>query len=427
MGVAVAFLLAPSPGAGQLIVLSNPNHTGTGVPLLITWIVLDRALTRRDGTPEESAPRWLPIVIAGLLTWGQIGDPLVTFIGALPLIVVCAVRLWRTAGHRPHRWRGLESRLLVAAVVSALVAHGIVAAVRLAGGFYSIPAEITFSPLGQLGHRIWMTGASIGVVFGGYLPEKDGPAELALGLLHIVGILVVFAAVAAVVIRTLRRPAPGAGPDGFDSDLVNQVLAAGILINLAAYVVSALPVDLGGGREIIAIVSFGAALVARVFVSRLKPVRVLPALAAVLVTLAVALVAHPWPRVGAAENQDVADWLLARNLTYGVGSYWSSNNITLATSGRVQVVPLTGGAPVMAYRRESRADWYDPALNDARFVVVDARDPAGHVLESAISLFGPPLERHDFAGAVVLLYAHNLLVGLPAYCVHWTAPSLAEC
>jgi hypothetical protein len=192
-------------------------------------------------------------------------------------------------------------------------------------------------------------------------------------------------------------------------------------------VVSTLPVDLGGGREIVAILPFGGALVARVFVSRLRPVRVVPVLAAVLVTLAVALVAQPWPRVGAAENQDVADWLLARGLTTGVGSYWSSNNITLATSGRVLVIPLTGGAPVLAYRRESRTDWYDPARYDARFAVVDTRDPAGHVLESAISQFGPPLERHDFIGAVVLVYHHNLLVGLPAYCVHRFAPSLAEC
>jgi hypothetical protein len=419
MGAAAAFLLVPGPGAGRLIVLSAPNHTGTGVPLLVTWIVLDRALTRADGGSRDGASRWLPYLIGALLVWGQVGDPLVTFVGALPLVAVCAIRLWRRGGRWPHRWRGLEARLLLAGVLSTVVAQAILHAIRFAGGFYTIPAELKFAWIGDLGSRLWKTGTAIAVIFGGYLPETEDPAEFALGLLHLVGVAAVFVAVALVVGRTLRN-----APDG---DLVNQALATGILLNLAAYWVSTLPVDLGGGREIIAVLPFGAALAVRVFAPRWQPSPILPALAAVLVVLMVALAIEPLPRAAGAENQDVADWLMARKQTYGVGSYWTANNVTLATGGRVQVVPLTGDAPLMAYRRESRADWYDATRNDARFVVIDTRPPHTGMLESAISRFGPPVSQHQFDGAVVLLYNHNLLIGLPAYCGDKIAPSLAEC
>jgi hypothetical protein len=273
-----------------------------------------------------------------------------------------------------------------------------------------------------------MIGASTAVIFGGYLPREHDPAVVALWLLHIAGMFAVLAAVVVVLTHALRRARSAGGNHGGDGDLVSQVLAAGILLNLAAYLVSTLPVDLFGGREVISVLPYGAALVARVFISRLKPVRVLPTLSAVLVVLSVALATRPMQLVGAPENpQEVADWLVARNLAYGVGSYWTANNITLLSSGRVQVAPLTTGTPVVAYRRESRADWYDPARHDARFVVVDVRDVRDHVLDTAISRFGPPLERHDFTAAVVLLYDHNLLVGLPAECGAKIAASMADC
>ena len=122
-----------------------------------------------------------------LLVWGEVGDPLVSFGGALPLVVVCALRLWGSHDPLPHRWRGLDARLLVAGVLSVVVAHGFVAAARLAGGFYAIPAEVRFAPLSQLGQRASTTVAAIAVIFGGYPPELHGSAAIALGLLHLVG------------------------------------------------------------------------------------------------------------------------------------------------------------------------------------------------------------------------------------------------
>jgi hypothetical protein len=102
-------------------------------------------------------------------------------------------------------------------------------------------------------------------------------------------------------------------------------------------------------------------------------------------------------------------------------------HITLTTSGRVQVVPVLGSTPIMAYHRESRADWYDAAHHDARFIVVDTQDQGFGIVDAAIAQFGTPIERHDFTGAVVLLYDRNLLVGLPDHCVDPAGRSSPEC
>jgi len=76
--------------------LSDPDHTGTQVLLLVIWLILDRA-----------RPRWfVPVIMAALLAWGQVADPLVMYEGAVPLVLVCAMRLYRRrdvlAAEPPH-------------------------------------------------------------------------------------------------------------------------------------------------------------------------------------------------------------------------------------------------------------------------------------------------------------------------------------
>ena len=81
--VAVAIILAPEPGAPSWILLSDPDHVGTGVPLLLLLLLLDRA----------RASRWVPVAAFAILAWGCVGDPLVEVVGALPLAVVCLARV----------------------------------------------------------------------------------------------------------------------------------------------------------------------------------------------------------------------------------------------------------------------------------------------------------------------------------------------
>jgi hypothetical protein len=413
IGLALAIVAVPAPGIGYLTTLSSPNHTGTAVPVLVTWLVLDRAQHRKPLS-------WLPYLMVVLLAWGQIGDPLVTFIAALPLVVVCGYRLIRDDRPWRDRLRGLDARLLAAGVVSVLVTHAFLRILEAAGGFRVHPAGIALSQASKLDDRVRMTVQTTAGIFGAYFPDAHGPFQLGLAGLRLVAIAVVFAAVAVVVVRAIRPTgsrgdgATAGRPSGkrnWRQDRVLQVIAVGIVVNLGAYVVSALPLDMGASRETIAVVPLGAVLAGRIFGRKLLRLRLAPVLAAVLVLLAGFFVVQSANRGVPAERQDVADWLVSRNLRYGIGNYWTANNITLASKGRTQVVPVAGATEITAYHWESRGDWYDPARHDARFFVLDLRQPENTV-ESAVAQFGSPVERHDFGTATVLIYDHNLLAEL---------------
>ena len=64
MLIAAGIMVAPQLGAGVFILVFQPDHIGTQVPLLLTWLVLDRA------------PRkwYVPPIIALMLVWGAVGD-----------------------------------------------------------------------------------------------------------------------------------------------------------------------------------------------------------------------------------------------------------------------------------------------------------------------------------------------------------------
>lgn len=88
--LAAGIMLAPVPGETAWALLLTPNHTGTGVPVLLLLLLLDLA-------PR----RWYTAAVAGvLLAWALLGDPLILVVGVLPVIAVCLARAWRccTAG-----------------------------------------------------------------------------------------------------------------------------------------------------------------------------------------------------------------------------------------------------------------------------------------------------------------------------------------
>ena len=81
--IAGGIMLAPQLGFGVFVLLLTVGHIGTSIPLLVTWLVLDRA-----------RPGWRLAVATGiLLTWGAVGDPLVLAVGSLPLALVCGLRV----------------------------------------------------------------------------------------------------------------------------------------------------------------------------------------------------------------------------------------------------------------------------------------------------------------------------------------------
>ena len=80
--IAAGILLAPQLHHGIALLIQQPDHIGTQVPLLVIFMVLDRG-------PR----RWyIPAAIAVMLTWVIVANRVAVFDAALPLVAVCGLR-----------------------------------------------------------------------------------------------------------------------------------------------------------------------------------------------------------------------------------------------------------------------------------------------------------------------------------------------
>src|ERR1700722_19097473 len=115
--IASGIMIAPQVGPGAFLLLLSPDHTGTGVPLLLVFLVLDRAPRRL----------WVPPLAGLMLVWAEVGDRLAITIGAAPLILVCLVRAYQGIVQRREPWRDRAFELWLAA--AAIVSVGVTALV----------------------------------------------------------------------------------------------------------------------------------------------------------------------------------------------------------------------------------------------------------------------------------------------------------
>ncbi|HEX8004798.1 MAG TPA: hypothetical protein VF482_00035, partial [Trebonia sp.] len=176
-------MLAPSLVSGTAVLLQSPDHTGTGVPLLLTLLVLDRA-------PE----RWyVPVVVCLMLTWAQVDDPLATFAGAAGVAAACGVRACSEIARRvrPPKSRWYDASLLAAAVASIAFAHQALQATTSAGGFFAHPIEggQSFAPLSAMPNQSWVFASCVLLLFGvDFIGQPTGVNSI-LGLLHLAGVV----------------------------------------------------------------------------------------------------------------------------------------------------------------------------------------------------------------------------------------------
>jgi hypothetical protein len=209
--------------------------------------------------------------------------------------------------------------------------------------------------------------------------------QLLIAVLHLVSVAVI----AAGVLVTLRQFASRAG-------MVDQVLVGAIVVNVALYLLT----SAAGARanEIAVTVPFGAALAARSLPALKLPagLRAAASAAGVLV-LAGYLAGLGWELAQPAQpmqDAQVAAWLQAHHLSYGIGSYWEGSSITVSTGGAVAVRPL---APRRGSLWMSDRSWYDSSDHYANFVVLD-RKP-GHS-----TYFYPVAVLRKYFGAPAAVY-----------------------
>jgi hypothetical protein len=394
--VASGILLAPQLGDGVHLLILQPDHIGTQVPLLVTFIVLDRG-------PR----RWyIPAAIAVMLTWVIISDRVAVFDAALPLVAVCGLRVLWARSHDGTRLAAQWFELLLAAagIVSFGAAELVVAVIKHVGGYTSLPLPSKLTAIGTLpAHAVLSIEGTLNLYGADFVGLSPGWA-LATALVHLVGVAL---AVAGFFLAFRRF---------FSGDLIVPVLATGIVFNLAFYILSTVPATWFDTREISVVLPFGAVLAGRQLAGPLARARLEPVLAVVLACYAAALGFGAVQPSVADSEQPVVGWLEAHHLVTGLGTYTESNVITLDSGGRVAIRTVTWWswrAVPRAY--ESEASWYDPRQGYANFVVTNSADGGGVSLiprRDILALGGPPARTYHYKTFTIMVWNHNLLANL---------------
>ena len=395
VAVAAGIMLAPQLASGTNVLLSSPDHIGTSVPVMVVWLILDRA-----------RPRWYVPVAAGiLLGWAAVADTLVLFIGALPLALVCAVRVYRAVvvDREPLATQRYHAALGGAAVLAAVAAPVALHAIHTDGGFFVSAPTTQFAPGTTIvSHNLGITGEGL-LLLGGadFLGLKLTPGTV-FAMLHVVGVLLAAWGTCLAARRFLR-----------DRDLVGQLLVAAIVINLATYVLGTHAQSLPSTREIGIVLPFSAALAGRLLAGRLLAARLVPLLAVVLAGYLAGLAYEISQPAAPAQNQQITSWLEARHLHTGLSGYWESIVITLTSGNRVQIrVVSVARGRVGAGTLETNRTWYDPARYSANFVVLFPGIPGypGFTSERPVlDTFGRPARVYDVGAYTVLVWNKNLL------------------
>jgi len=396
VAIASGIMIAPQVGPGAFLLLLSPDHVGTGVPLLLVFLVLDRAPRRP----------WVPPVIGLMLAWVEVGDRVAITIGAAPIVVVCLIRAYQGIVVRRERWRGhaFELGLAAAAIISVGLADLAVKAVRHLGGFTGAPLNTTLAPSAAWPAHLALTAEGILGLFGADVTGRTLGFATALALIHLAGLALAAWAFGRAIRRFFRC-----------QDLIAQTLAVGIVVNLCAYTFSVLPNTYWDDREIGSVLTFGAVLAGRLLAERLTAARLLPALAAAgccyLVALGYGVTRPQLP----AHDQALSDWLTAHHLTTGLGSYADGNSLIIDSHGRLQVyAPFWSPRTVRPGTHETEAPQFDPRLHDATFVVSTRQNGPAFYLPPAwlVRDFGPPAHTYHYGVWTIMTWRKNLLAEL---------------
>jgi hypothetical protein len=386
--VVVAVLAVPLLSTSTVwVLLEEPDHIGTSMFILVSFLLIDRVPDRRFTAP----------LICVILCAGQFSDLTVRYVAVPAIVLVCGYRMLAA-----RKLRSADAAVVVAAAVSVPLESALRAVVVRLGGFVLVPPKARLSPARLWPQHASVTWLDIRILFGAVIRPDTKLGSIG----GVFGLVCLMAAIfgLARLVWTWRR-----------ASRAEQLLGAAIVSNVVVYVISIMPLP-DGSREIALLLPAGAALAARALVPA-RITRVLPAFATVAATALIALL----PLTSAATRPPMrpataplSAWLEAHQLSYGIAGYWDAGVTTLQSGGKVQLravdlhpkgTPVKWGISIPDW--ETNALWYDPAQHDATFAVADVH---GQYPVSAFEqFFGKPAERYQVSSWVVLVYRKNLL------------------
>ena len=422
MALVLAIMLAPQPGIGVFVLVFSVGHIGTSAAVMLTWLVLDRFGLTTPGRdrPDPAAALVHPADHRHPARLGADGRPA----GAGRRDLPDARRLPRAGDHRLRRRgarkggglrglrqglaaRWLELSLAAAAGIGYVVVWWGGSLLKNAGGYnqQAVPYQL------DAGAGRWFMQARVVVhglleMFGAYFvpgnainykspgqfvlaPPLSG-FDQAIAITRLLCVLLALWGCCAIARRFFRR----------DADFVSQLLLAGIVLNLVAYIPSTLADHSAlNVREIAPVLPFGAVLAARMLGDRILAfgplVRVrLPRMSRPLQLrlIVIPLVAlFGWYSFGLFRQADtpaaanpltgLEQFLEANNLSYGLGGYWDASVITVDTGGAITIRAVSPSC-MQPYEWENKLEWYDPAQNVANFVLLS--NQAGYFTSFAV-------------------------------------------
>jgi hypothetical protein len=400
-GISVAVMIGPTVLAATVL-LNDPDHTGTAVPILLALLILDRGRRRW----------WVPVAVAAVIGWALVGDSLVLLIGVAPLVVVGGARSFGRVAVRREPFSAARYDLSLAAAGLAAAATGtaLSALIKANGGFVLSASETKSTvPSTALPANLAATLNNFLGLFSADFFASKLDDWLAVTAVH----LICACLVAVALFLALRA----LGRDLLDGDLIAQLLAVAIVINVFAYVV----LYRGSGstvREIAPVFGLGGALAGRVLAQpllrrRLEPLVALGAVAVIVAAVPPLVVAQAPPPAAVG----LARFLEDHGLTRGLAGYWNADSTTMDTQGRVVIAPVKylrgrGLGPLLW---ETQPRLFDRADNDPNFLVATAPDGPSSVTQAeAVAAFGPPSRRYSYQGDTIMVWRKNLLGQLPS-------------
>jgi hypothetical protein len=384
-------MLAPQLGSGTMTLVLSPDHTGTAIPALLVLLLLDRA-----------RPHWyVPVSTGVLLAWALIADTMILVIVTVPLVIVCALRVYQGMAQRQEAWKAQwhELSLAAAAIASVPVASVATHLIRAAGGWNINPLETAFASWSVMPRNLWLTVEGFLELFGADMFGQGSGRETVFAIIHLAGAILAGWAIWVAVRRF------------FSSDLIVQVMVLAIILNLGAYAVSVQPSNILSTREIAPVLPFAAVLAGRLLVDRVLADRRAPwALAVVFTCYAAMLGFNAAQPAVPAQYASLTAWLADHHLTSGVSGYSEANSVTLDSSGAVTLRAVTSrNGYVVPYTWETDSSWFSPAEHYASYAVLNPAGPLEVSEQQAIATFGKPAQTRHYQGFAILVWNENIL------------------
>jgi hypothetical protein len=404
MLVGGGLLLSPQLGAGVQILLAQPDHTGTNVPVLLAWLLVDRGGRRW----------WVAPSAAVLLAAAYVADEAALVVGIVPLLAVAGWRLYQRAYQRRPAETELMSALAGARYELGLTGAGLIALaaglvvpamIRHAGGYQLFGVPDMIAPSDSMVAHVWSAADGLLTLFGANFFGLTLSLATGLVVVHLIGAVLAVWAICAGVRRFTG------------DDVVSSMLTAGALMALVAFM---LYPKLAAPREMAAVLPFSAALAGRLLAERLAAMRLEPVLAAVLCLYVLTLGVNVDSPRQYTVYQQLASWLADRGLHEGLSTYTYAPTVTLDSGNRVQVCPMEappGSQELYPRMWEADRSCYNPSRYDANFYIRASAGPGSTSLTSVLHTFGRPARQYQVDGLTVMVWNYNLNTR-----THWGKP-----